>query len=106
MSDEEYMLYLSEANNTLQAKGKAVRNSFRKFIVMKKADVAGFTHSVDREYFSRPVEVTIVASYLHTPKSKTFMVRDERRGHTYPANSANLKSHYELTKRELAAIGE
>lgn len=68
------------------------------YLVVPKADLVHYTLPVDREYFANPVLVEIIGEEDGLP-----IVKDHVRGHKYPCLKANLKSKYQLTKKQLAA---
>ena len=72
----------------------------RIFIVLNAKDKKGFANQVDRDYFSRPIEVVLDSSDVET---RQLRVTDPVRGHTYPVAIEKLKSIYFLTKKQKAA---
>lgn len=72
------------------------------YIVMRPAEIRGFTFQQDRDYFSRPVLVEIIGEY---GVAGLLTVTDHHRGHTYPASRKSLKSAGQLTRRQREAVG-
>lgn len=69
------------------------------YIVMRPAELRGFVHQHDRDYFARPVLVEIVG----TRDDGLLTVTDHHRGHTYPTDRKCLKSAGQLTRRQREA---
>ena len=60
-----------------------------------------FILASDREYFSNPVQVELLYSEISTHFT---IVRDPKRGHTYPTKSAYLKADYQLSRRQRKGV--
>lgn len=79
----------------------------RWFIVMRKADIRLFSREVDREYFSKPVEVELL--YCHMARrpdaDHLVQVRDIGRSVEYPTSRGMLYSQHRLTNAQRRAVG-
>lgn len=69
------------------------------FLVCPKKYLPGYVREEDRQYFSKPVRVEIVSK----GDGKIYTVTDPIRGHTYPADKANLVRGWRLTNKQMAA---
>ena len=76
-------------------------NANRYFIVCPKAQIKQYSFQEDRDYFSAPVEVQLLACDVST---RLLRVRDPRRNHEYPADKANIRSFFQLTNKQRLAI--
>jgi len=69
------------------------------FIVTPKSQLRNFVNQIDRDYFSKPVEVEI----LKTLETGLLWVKDHRRGHEYPCCKNVIVSKYRLSVKQLKA---
>lgn len=71
------------------------------YLITTKRDAARFTCADDRDYFSRPVRVTVLSCDVST---RLVRVRDEARGHEYPCSADDLRPHYMLSNKQKQMI--
>lgn len=78
------------------------------YLITPKSLLKGFKFEEDREYFSKPVRVEVIASGLDLRMLKRaphVYVKDPVRGHTYPVMREDLKIECLLTSKQKAAAG-
>lgn len=71
------------------------------YLVTPKTIINTFILAGDREYFSNPIKIELLYSEL---PSKTLIVRDPHRGHTYPTNPNWVVVERRLTNKQRKVV--